>query len=48
MPIPDDNEDLIEGKDLGINIEDQLKLCSLHMKNSQLKKQREVLVARRQ
>lgn len=48
MPTLDDDEDLPEGKDLGINIEDQLKLHSLCMKNNHLEKQMEVLTARRQ
>lgn len=42
------NEDLQDGIDLDINIEKQILLRSLHMRNSNLQKQKDTLTAKRQ
>jgi hypothetical protein len=46
MPLEDDNADLQDILDLGINTEEQLLLKSLHMCSSNLQKQRDTLTTK--
>jgi hypothetical protein len=48
MPLEDDNTDLQDSRDLGINIEEQLLLKSLRMHNANLQKQRDAIAAKQQ
>jgi hypothetical protein len=47
-PVQEDKDNLQEGEDLGISLEDQLKLHNLRIKSNHIQKQKEVLVAKRQ
>lgn len=49
MPITDEeNDDQQDGTYLGINTEEQLLLKSLRMRNNNLHKQRDTLIAKKQ